>query len=123
MKAKLDENLLLQIATRLRQLGHDIHTTQQENLSGCDDSELWAQAQREGRTLITQDLDFSDSRRFTLGTHHGVVLVRLHSPSRLRLVERLGEVFQGEAVSEWAGCFVVVTDQKIRVRRPPKERA
>ena len=123
MKAKLDENLLLQIATRLRQLGHDIHTTQQENLSGCDDSELWAQAQREGRTLITQDLDFSDSRRFTLGTHHGIVLVRLHSPGRLRLVERLEEVFQGEAVSEWAGCFVVVTDQKIRVRRPPKERA
>jgi len=50
------------------------------------------------------------------------VLVRLHSPSRLRLVERLEEVFQAEAVSEWAGCFVVVTDQKIRVRRTPKER-
>ncbi len=80
------------------------------------------QAQREGRTLITQDLDFSDSRRFTPGTHCGVVLVRLHSPSRLRLVERLEEVFQAEAVSEWAGCFVVVTDQKIRVRRTPKER-
>jgi predicted nuclease of predicted toxin-antitoxin system len=123
MKAKLDENLPLQIASRLRELGHDVHTTQEENLSGCDDSELWAQAQQEGRTLITQDLDFSDSRRFTAGTHHGVVLVRLHSPSRLRLVERLQEVFQGEAVSEWAGCFVVVTDQKVRVRRMPHQRS
>jgi hypothetical protein len=36
-------------------------------------------------------------------------------------VERLEEVFQGEAVSEWAGCFVVVTDQKIRVRRMPNQ--
>jgi predicted nuclease of predicted toxin-antitoxin system len=87
MKAKLDENLPLRIATRLQELGHDVHTIQQENLAGCDDSQLWAQAQREGRTLITQDLDFSDSRRFTPGTHCGVVLVRLHSPSRLRLVE------------------------------------
>lgn len=121
MKAKLDENLPLQIATRLRELGHDVHTTQQEDLSGCVDSDLWARAQQEGRTLITQDLDFSDSRRFTPGTHHGVLLVRLHSPSRLRLVKRLEEVFLGEAVSEWAGCFVVVTDQKIRVRRTPKQ--
>jgi predicted nuclease of predicted toxin-antitoxin system len=91
----------------LRELGHDVHTTQQENLSGCDDSELWAEAQLEGRTLITQDLDFSDSRRFTPGTHHGVVLVRLHAPSRLRLVDRVEEVFLTEAVSEWTGCFVV----------------
>jgi predicted nuclease of predicted toxin-antitoxin system len=59
MKAKLDENLPLRISVRLRELGHDVHTAQQENLSGCDDSELWAQAQREGRTLNTQDLDFS----------------------------------------------------------------
>jgi predicted nuclease of predicted toxin-antitoxin system len=123
MKAKLDENLPLRIATRLRELGHDVHTTQQENLSGCNDSELWAQAQLEGRTLITQDLDFSDSRRFTPGTHHGVVLIRLHSPSRLRLVERLEEAFQTEPVDEWAECFVVVTDHKIRVRRVPKQRS
>ncbi|MFZ1133074.1 MAG: DUF5615 family PIN-like protein [Terriglobales bacterium] len=120
MKAKLDENLPLQIAFRLRELGHDVHTTQQENLSGCNDSELWANAQRDGRTLITQDLDFSDSRRFTPGTHHGIVLIRLHSPSRLRLVERMQDAFQTEPVDEWAGCFVVVTDHKIRVRRPSK---
>jgi predicted nuclease of predicted toxin-antitoxin system len=123
MRAKLDENLPLQIATRLRDLGHDVHTTQQESLSGCDDSVLWKEAQREGRTLITQDLDFSDSRRFTPGTHHGIVLVRLRSPSRLRLVERVEEVFQREAVSEWAGCFVVVTEQKVRVRRAPTKPA
>ena len=122
MKAKLDENLPLRIATRLRELGHDVHTTEQENLSGCNDSALWAQAQLEGRTLITQDLDFSDSRRFTPGTHHGVVLVRLHSPSRLRLLERLEEAFQSEPVDEWLRCFVVVTDHKIRVRRPPIQR-
>jgi predicted nuclease of predicted toxin-antitoxin system len=98
MKAKLDENLPLQIASRLREFGHDVHTTQQENLSGCDDSKLWAESQIEGRTLITQDLDFSDSRRFTPGTHHGIVLIRLHSPSRLRLVERMQEAFQTEPV-------------------------
>jgi uncharacterized protein (DUF433 family)/predicted nuclease of predicted toxin-antitoxin system len=119
MKAKLDENLPLRIAARLRELGRDVHTAEQENLSGCGDSELWTQAQRESRTLITQDLDFSDSRRFTPGTHHGLVLVLSRAPSRMRLIQRLQEVFQTEAVDEWPGCFVVVTDQKIRVRRKP----
>jgi predicted nuclease of predicted toxin-antitoxin system len=123
MKAKLDENLPLQLAFRLRKLGHDVHTAQDENLSGCDDAKLWTHTQQESRILITQDLDFSDSRHFAPGTHHGIVLVRLRSPSRLRLVERLEEVFRGEAVDEWAGCFVVVTDQKVRVRRGPNQRS
>ena len=120
MKLKLDENLPLQIASSLRILGHDIHSTSEEGLSGCDDSELWTAAQREGRTLITQDLDFSDARRFVPGSHHGIVLVRLGSPSRRRLLNRVEEVFQYENVSVWPGCFVVVTEHKVRVRRTPK---
>ena len=119
MRVKLDENLPLQIASRLRALGNDVHTTQAEGLSGCNDSDLWMAAQREERTLITQDLDFSDVRRFAPGTHHGIVLIRLRSPNRRRLVERVEEIFQDEVVSAWAGCFVVVTEQKVRVRRAP----
>jgi predicted nuclease of predicted toxin-antitoxin system len=117
MKAKLDENLPLQIAFRLRSFGHDVHTMPDEGLSGCNDADLWRAAQREQRLLITQDLDFSDARRFALGTHHGIVLIRLRSPSRLKLVERVEEVFRDEAIGAWSGCFVVVTDQKVRVRR------
>jgi len=121
MKLKLDENLPFQIASALQMLGHDVHTTSEEGLSGCNDSELWTAAQREGRALITQDLDFSNVRRFVPGSHHGIVLIRLSSPSRRRLLNRVVEVFQYENVSVWPGCFVVVTEQKVRVRRAPKQ--
>lgn len=121
MKLKLDENLPLQIASRLRALGHDVHTMQDEGLSGCNDSDLWKAAQRERRSLLTQDLDFSDARRFVPGSHHGIVLIRLRSPSRRRLIERVEEIFQYENVSVWAGCFVVVTEHKVRVRRAPHQ--
>ena len=117
MKIKLDENLPLQLAARLQNLGHDVHTTKQEGLSGCADPELWRVAQREGRFLITQDLDFSDARTFAPGTHHGIVLVRLHSPSRGKLIERIERVFQFENVNDWKSCFVVITEHKVRVRR------
>jgi predicted nuclease of predicted toxin-antitoxin system len=118
MKFKLDENLPRQIALRLRMGGNDVHTTDAEGLSGCSDSDLWNAAQREGRILITQDLDFSDVRRFAPGTHAGLVLLRLRSPSRRRLIERVEDILRSEDISNWSGCFVIVTEHKVRIRKP-----
>jgi predicted nuclease of predicted toxin-antitoxin system len=118
MKIKLDENLPLQIGPELQALGHEVHTLDVEGLSGCMDDELWQAAQREGRLLITQDLDFSDIRAFAPGKHHGLLLIRLRLPSRQALIARLIDIFRRENVSSWMRCFVVVTDRKIRVRRP-----
>lgn len=118
MKIKLDENLPLRLATLLKDLGHDVHTVHDERLVGRADSEIWRASLNESRFLITQDLDFADLRRFAPGTHHGILLVRLHSPNRRNLVRRVVELFQKERVGEWAGCFVVATERKIRVLKP-----
>jgi predicted nuclease of predicted toxin-antitoxin system len=118
MKIKIDENLPLRIALSLKSLGEDVHTVQDERLSGCVDLVIWEAAQRDERFLITQDLDFSDVRRFVPGTHHGILLIRLRSPSRFTLIERIEELFKTENVAGWAGCFVVATERKVRVRRP-----
>lgn len=118
MKLKLDENLPEQLAVRLRQLGHDVHTVPEEFLSGQPDATVWQAAQSEDRFLITQDLDFSDLRRFQPGTHAGLLLVRLHAPGRLALARRISALFAAEPVETWARCFVVLTDHKLRLRRP-----
>lgn len=68
--------------------------------------------------MITQDLDFSDIRRFVPGTHHGLLLVRLREPRREALVQKIQTLYQTEDVESWKGCFVVVTERKIRIRRP-----
>lgn len=121
MKIKLDENFPARTASVLNAAGHDVHTAGEESLSGCDDLELWNAAQREERFLITQDMDFSDVRRFTPGTHSGILLVRLRSPSADNLVERVRELFHKESATEWSGCFVVATEHKVRIRRPPNK--
>jgi predicted nuclease of predicted toxin-antitoxin system len=115
MKIKLDENLPLRLAAFLNQLGHDTHTVRDERLIGRADMEIWEAAQREARFLITQDLDFSDLRRFVPGSHHGILLLRLRSPSRRKLIDRIVGLFQEENVSQWAGAFVVATERKVRV--------
>jgi len=118
MKIKLDENLPSRLANALNQLGHDVHTSPEEGLSGRADPEIWQMAQRESRFLITQDLDFSDSRKFAPGSHCGILLVRLRSPSRKALIERVTVLFQSENVSQWERCFVVATERKLRVVKP-----
>lgn len=75
---------------------------------------MWEAAQKEAQFLITQDLDFSDLRRFAPGTHSGILLVRLRSPDRQSLGRRVRELFQNEEVTSWLQCFVVATDRKIR---------
>jgi predicted nuclease of predicted toxin-antitoxin system len=117
MKVKLDENLPAGLQSILAKLGHRVHTAHDEGLAGRTDSDIWEAAQRERLFLITQDLDFSDVRRYIPGTHGGILLVRLASPNRRSLIERVKNLFRDEAVEEWPGCFVVATERKVRVRR------
>ena len=118
MRIKLDENLPLKLAVALTDLGHDVETVLEEGLAGHADTHIWQIVQQEKRVLITQDLDFSDAREFLPGTHSGILVVRLSAPSRERLLARVPEIFQTEAVHQWSGCLVVVTDHKVRILRP-----
>ena len=117
MKLKLDENLPESLVQALSASGHDVDNVRMENIIGQDDQNIWEAAQNCGRFLVTQDLDFSDIRKFAPGTHHGLMLVRLRVPGRLALAARVGAVFRAEDASSWARCFVLLTDHKLRVHR------
>lgn len=118
MKIKLDENLPRVLRRQLAGLGHDVDTVPDENLAGREDGDVWRAAQREGRFLITQDLDFSDAREFGPGSHYGLLVVRLRDPGRLALAAVVQEVFASQDVQGWSGCFAVVTERKLRLLRP-----
>ena len=118
MNIKLDENLPQSLVPKLGKLGHDVDTVPDEGLAGRVDDEVWQAAKAAGRFLITQDLDFSDVRRFTPGTHAGLLLVRLAQPGRNALASRVALLFATEPIEEWRGCLVVATDHKVRIKRP-----
>lgn len=116
MKIKLDENLPARLAPLLRRQGHDVDTVPDELLSGMPDSAIWQAARTEKRFLITQDLDFSDTRYFAPGTHAGLMVVRLREPGAHALLAAISAV--ASEIGDWGGCFVVLTENKIRIRRP-----
>lgn len=95
-----------------------MHSVREEGLEGEMDGRIWQAAQGEDRFLITQDLDFSDVRTFRPGTHCGILLVRLREPGRLALTIAVSQVFSTQDVSGWRGCFVVLTERKLRILRP-----
>jgi predicted nuclease of predicted toxin-antitoxin system len=118
VRLKLDENLPTSVAPRLAALGFDVDTVLDENLGGRSDDPVWGAAQSEQRFLVTQDLDFSDARRFVPGTHAGVLIVRLPDGEQWRVADHLVAWFSEADARSWAGCLVVATLHKVRVNRP-----
>lgn len=118
MRLKLDENLPASAEPRLRALGYDVDTVLDEGLTGHPDRAVWAAAQAEGRLLVTQDLDFSDLRKFSPGTHAGVLLVRLPDSEQWRAADYLVAWLSDPEARTWARSVVVATPQKVRVLRP-----
>lgn len=118
MRIKLDENLPVRLAAALRRLGHDVDTVPEEGLAGKPDADVWPASCAAGRFLVTQDLDFSDIRKFAPGTHPGLMLVRLRQPGARSLAQRIEAAFANQGPEAWVLCFTVLSDRKIRVRRP-----
>lgn len=118
MKIKHDENLPARLVGELAKLGHDVDSVPHEGLTGGVDSDVWRAAQQESRFFVTQDLDFSDVRRFRPGAHAGLLLSRLRNPAREAVRQRLLQLFAVEPVETWAGCLVIATDSKLRIRTP-----
>jgi len=63
MRLKLDENLSRHLKPALIRLGHDVLTTADEGLLSHSDSEVAACAAREGRMLLSLDIEFADLRK------------------------------------------------------------
>ncbi|MCX6551887.1 MAG: DUF5615 family PIN-like protein [Acidobacteria bacterium] len=123
MRIKLDENLPTRLVSALAALGHDVDTVPSEHIAGSNDAVVWQAAQAVQRFLVTQDLDFSDIRKYAPGTHHGLLLVRLPQPGRTALFERIAALFEVEDVDSWKGCLITATPHKVRVRRPASDTA
>ena len=115
MRIKLDESIPRSLVRILSALGHDTLTVYDQALQGCDDAAIWSAVIREQRFLITQDIEFADLRKYPLGSHAGVMLLRLQYPNREQIEQVVGEVFQREPVEQWHGSLVIVSERKLRV--------
>jgi predicted nuclease of predicted toxin-antitoxin system len=85
MRFKIDENLPIEVAEALRQVGHDAATVLEQQHGGSADAQLATLCQHESRVLVTLDMDFADIRNYPPAEFPGLIVLRLRQQDKLRV--------------------------------------
>ncbi len=72
-----DENISPECARHLEDLGYACRSLLRDGPRGLSDSEVVGLAKREGRVIITHDLDFGEIYHAASGGEVGVIVLRL----------------------------------------------
>jgi len=99
---------------RLREFGHDVKDIRGTGDEGLTDAELWDVALRERRLLVTTDKGFTAYRA---ATHHGILIVRLRQPNRLRIHQSVMLGIERFKEADWPGLLVVIRDATMSTSR------
>ncbi|GBC97831.1 hypothetical protein HRbin17_00326 [bacterium HR17] len=114
----VDESMPRSTVLELRRVGYWAEDVREVSLRGADDDTVFHYAQTQQATLVTADRDFEDIRRFPLGAHYGIVVVRVPDvlPTWIVNAELLKALqqLQGQPLH---GALVIVELGRVRVRR------
>ena len=91
----------------LRSKGHDVRDIRGTADQGITDVELWQIVQQENRLLIIMDKGFSNQR---YEEHHGILIIRLKQPSRIKIHQRVMQVVNNYSEHEWPGLMMIMRD-------------
>jgi predicted nuclease of predicted toxin-antitoxin system len=116
LRIKVDENMPVEVAVLLADAGHDAVTVPDQQLGGQSDPSIAAVCQKETRTIVTLDLDFSDIRAYPPSDYAGIVVLRLARLDKHRVLnamQRLLSVLDQESL---AGKLWIVDEATVRIR-------
>ncbi|MDA0747790.1 MAG: DUF5615 family PIN-like protein [bacterium] len=117
MKFKIDENLPVETADLLRQLGHDAATVLEQNMGGEKDSAISTICQQEKRSLITLDLNFSDIRTYPPNQFSGIIVLRLKRQDKPYVLDTISRLIPRLSTESLESHLWIVEDDQIRIRR------
>ncbi len=120
MKLKLDENLSRHLKPVLISLGHDVSTAADENLLSKPDTEIAAKASKEGRLLLTLDVEFADLRKHPPGSHPGIILFRPPAFGPITVNKFVSDFIRSTDLNSFSACVAIVDSTHVRVRSPEK---
>lgn len=116
----LDQNVPRPVTAWLRgrRPGWRVDHASEVGLAGKRDQELFAWAQRRRALIVTFDEDFADQRTFPVGSHHGVVRLRVWPTTTEETQKALGRLLDSSEEEELTGALVIIDSHRIRIRKP-----
>lgn len=116
MQFKMDENLHPDLAEFFRQNGHDAATVWDEGLRGAEDPTILNQCTKEGRALLSFDIGFADIRVYPPEKYNGIIVLRLESQAREKLLEVAPMILALLGREPLPGHLWIVDERTVRVR-------
>lgn len=117
MRLLVDENIHSDLVLWLRAQGHDVLYAA-ETMKQARDPDLLETARREGRVVVTDDLDFGELVYHQRLATQGVLLLRLRGANVPDRIQRLSDVW-ATVESNQPGRFIVIASKKLRIRPIP----
>ena len=117
MQFKVDENLHEEVANLLRQHGHDAATVYNQQMQGHADDSVATVCRREGRVILTQDLDFSNILTYPPHDYAGIIVLRLHDQSRPSVVAVVARLLPLLSTEPLVGNLWIVDEVGLRIRQ------
>lgn len=114
MRLFLDQMFRLELADRLRTLGHDVLRATEVGLARADDADILAQAIAQQRVLITLDGHFGDWAILPLASHGGVIRVKAHPTSTENVLRVLLPLLAGRSESQFQNHLVIASATRVR---------
>ena len=121
MRFLADMHIAPRTVTFLQPLGHDVGRVDELLVPTATDEDVVAAAARDGRCVLTQDLDFSAIVALSGRAVPSVISLRLSSSRVDRVNAVLQEILPAVEKDLVAGAIVTVQDGRVRVRRLPVE--
>jgi predicted nuclease of predicted toxin-antitoxin system len=119
VKFLVDMPLAPSLAKWLRDQGHDaVHATTL-GLDRAPDSEVLARAKRDGRTVVTADLDYPRLLALAGDTDPSLLLFRAGDWSDAAVVTRMTDVLAALSEGDIAHSIIVIERERVRRRKLP----
>lgn len=104
---------------QLQQAGYQAVDVRDIGLRGHADREIFAEAQERRAILVSGDKGFSNTIQFPIGTHAGILVVRVPSElSTSQVNHELLRALEDLRGASLDGSLVIVEVGRTRIRRP-----
>lgn len=119
MKFIADMGISVKSVEFLKQRGHDAFHLHEQGLDAFSDAEILNIARRDGRVVLTHDLDFGELIAASGDSLPSVVIFRLKNMRPEVVNESLKKILSNYSNFLEQGCVLSVTEKHVRVRVLP----
>jgi predicted nuclease of predicted toxin-antitoxin system len=113
----LDENIPISAIDLFKDKSHDVTHIIVQGLRGLSDDSIVEIANREGRIIVTRDLDFGSLLDYPINTHQGIIVLRLPDTYTVKDINGVLEDFMSDvSIDEIEKALVVIDPSRYRIR-------